>query len=61
MTAATSGLRQTLGFALFSVVFLGWSIANGNLQHRRLRAMRDELGGAPAESRAGTASAVSRD
>ncbi|MFD5074058.1 hypothetical protein [Streptomyces sp. NPDC058371] len=61
LTATTSGLRQTLGFALFSVVFLGWSIANGNLQHRRLRAMRDELGGAPAESRAGTASAVSRD
>lgn len=44
MTAMTSGLRQTLGFALFSVIFIGWLIANGNLQARRLRHMRNALG-----------------
>ncbi|MGW7090204.1 hypothetical protein ACWGH2_42880 [Streptomyces sp. NPDC054871] len=43
MTAMTSGLRQTLGFALFSVIFVGWLIANGNLQNRRLRHMRGAL------------------
>ncbi|MFE7028679.1 hypothetical protein ACFU9Y_00080 [Streptomyces sp. NPDC057621] len=39
LTAATGGPRQTIGFALLTVVFIGWSISNSSLQHRRLRAM----------------------
>ncbi|MFD3580451.1 hypothetical protein [Streptomyces sp. NPDC058644] len=50
MTAMTSGLRQTLGFALLAVVFVGWLITNGNLQNRRLRHMRDALGASHAAS-----------
>ncbi|MGW5370135.1 hypothetical protein ACWER6_32335 [Streptomyces sp. NPDC004009] len=45
LTALTAGPRQTLGFALLTVVFLGWSIPYGNLQHRRLRRMRSALAG----------------
>ncbi|MEV5732421.1 MULTISPECIES: hypothetical protein [unclassified Streptomyces] len=45
LTALTAGPRQTLGLALFTVVFLGWSIPYGNLQHRRLRRMRSALAG----------------
>ncbi|MDH6551062.1 Flp pilus assembly protein TadB [Streptomyces sp. SAI-208] len=43
LTALTAGARQTVGFAVFSVVFLGWLVLHGNLQHRRLRTMREAL------------------
>lgn len=43
LVAATAGTRQTIGFALLTVVFLAWSIANGNLHHRRLLTMRAAL------------------
>ncbi|MER6136175.1 hypothetical protein [Streptomyces sp. NPDC001815] len=43
LTALTSGTRQTIGFALFTVVFLGWSIANSTSQNRRLRTMEAAL------------------
>ncbi|MEU9172256.1 hypothetical protein AB0D34_31465 [Streptomyces sp. NPDC048420] len=43
LTALTAELRQTLGFAVFSVVFVGWLVLYGNLQHRRLRTMRAAL------------------
>ncbi|MFF7206221.1 hypothetical protein [Streptomyces sp. NPDC008141] len=53
MTAVTSGVRQTLGFALLFAIFIGWLIANGTLQNRRLRRMRDALDATHAEPRAG--------
>jgi len=43
LTALTAGPRQTLGLALLTVVFLGWSIPYGNLQHKRLCRMRAAL------------------
>ncbi|MER6033828.1 hypothetical protein ABT133_07915 [Streptomyces sp. NPDC001835] len=43
LTALTAGARPTLGFALLTVVFLGWFIPYGNLQHRRLCRMRAAL------------------
>ncbi|MFI6339079.1 hypothetical protein [Streptomyces sp. NPDC050535] len=42
-TAMTAGPRQTVGFALLTVVFLAWSIGNSRLQHRRLRRMDEVL------------------
>ncbi|MFJ9146880.1 hypothetical protein ACIRP7_02125 [Streptomyces sp. NPDC102270] len=51
-TALTASLPQTLGMALFALVFLGWLVLHGNLQHRRLRTMRAELtGDTPQERR----------
>ncbi|MFF7335093.1 hypothetical protein [Streptomyces sp. NPDC008150] len=49
LTATTGGLRQTIGFAAVTVVFVGWLIIGGNLWQRRLHHMRDLLDGA-AES-----------
>jgi Flp pilus assembly protein TadB len=43
LTALTAGPRQTLGFAVFGVAFLGWLVLQGNLQQRRLRTMRTAL------------------
>jgi Flp pilus assembly protein TadB len=52
LTALTAGARQTVGFAVFSAVFVGWLVLHGNLQHRRLRTMRAALtSGAPQEPR----------
>ncbi|MDQ0585375.1 hypothetical protein [Streptomyces rishiriensis] len=45
LTAVTAGTGQTIGFALLTVVFLAWSVGNGNLRHRRLQAMRAALEG----------------
>ncbi|MBJ6637328.1 hypothetical protein H4K36_04130 [Streptomyces sp. DHE7-1] len=45
LTALTAGPRQTLGLALLTVVFLGWFIPFGNLQHKRLCRMRAALAG----------------
>ncbi|MEW2258419.1 hypothetical protein [Streptomyces sp. NPDC047869] len=42
-TALTAGPRQTLGFGLLTVVFLGWFVPYGNLQHKRLCRMRAAL------------------
>ncbi|PSM45181.1 hypothetical protein C6Y14_03650 [Streptomyces dioscori] len=39
LTAATGGLRQTIGLALLTVVFIGCGIYNSSLQQRRLHAM----------------------
>ncbi|MFE9680301.1 hypothetical protein [Streptomyces sp. NPDC006285] len=39
LTALTGGLRATIGFALFTVVFLGWMIADSSTQRRRLNTM----------------------
>ncbi|MEU9430922.1 hypothetical protein [Streptomyces sp. NPDC048252] len=52
LVALTSGPRQTIGFALLTVVFLAWSVGNGNLQHRRLRAMQASLDGEDAPAHA---------
>ena len=52
LTALSSGPRQTIGLALLTVVFLAWSVGNGNLQQRRLRAMRAALDGDNAPARA---------
>ncbi|MET7452576.1 hypothetical protein ABZT03_11880 [Streptomyces sp. NPDC005574] len=41
--ALTSGVRQAVGMALLTVAFLGWSVANSNLQNRRLLTMRAAL------------------
>jgi len=43
LTALTAGARQTVGFAVFGVVFVGWLVLYGNLQQRRLRTMRAAL------------------
>ncbi|MFD7439715.1 hypothetical protein [Streptomyces sp. NPDC059861] len=51
-TAVTSGPRQTTGFALFSALFVGWLIVNGNLQNRRLQRMHDALDASHGEPRA---------
>lgn len=42
-TALTAGPRQTVGFTVLSVVFLGWCFLYGNRQHRRLHTMRHAL------------------
>ncbi|OQD57385.1 hypothetical protein BM536_005325 [Streptomyces phaeoluteigriseus] len=52
LTALTSGLRQTIGFALLTGIFLVWIIGNGNLQHRRLRVMQAALDGDSTSARA---------
>ncbi|WP_053851175.1 hypothetical protein [Streptomyces sp. NRRL B-24085] len=52
LTALTADVRQTVGFAVFSAVFLGWLVLYGNLQNRRLRTMRAALTAeTPQESR----------
>ncbi|MEV0241601.1 hypothetical protein AB0I06_16945 [Streptomyces sp. NPDC050674] len=43
LMALTTGLRQTLGMSVFAAAFLTWLVLYGNLQHRRLRTMREEL------------------
>lgn len=43
LTALTSGARQTVGFTVFGVAFMGWLVLYANLQHRRLRSMREAL------------------
>ncbi|WP_394436667.1 hypothetical protein [Streptomyces sp. SGAir0957] len=43
LTGLTAGTRQTVGFAVLTVVFLGWLTYAGNLQTRRLRAMDEAL------------------
>ncbi|MFI0188936.1 hypothetical protein ACH4PW_15430 [Streptomyces sp. NPDC017082] len=43
LTALTAGPRQTIGMALFSVVFSGWLLYSGGLQKQRLRTMRTAL------------------
>ncbi|MEU6480984.1 hypothetical protein ABZ858_29710 [Streptomyces sp. NPDC047017] len=59
LTAFTSGRRQTIGMAVFTVVFGGWMLWMSNLQNRRLRTMRAALrdespsgaaSGSPAET-----------
>jgi Flp pilus assembly protein TadB len=50
LTAATSGLRQTVGYALLGVTGLGWLVIEGKRQRRRLRDMREALGVAPDAS-----------
>ncbi|MET9494535.1 hypothetical protein [Streptomyces sp. NPDC006552] len=52
MTAFTAGTRQTVGFAVLTVVFIGWMIYNSNLQTRRMHTMRSALRSeqAPAEA-----------
>jgi Flp pilus assembly protein TadB len=50
LTAATSGLRQTVGYALLGVAGLGWLVIEGRRQRRRLWHMRDALGVAPDAS-----------
>ncbi|MFE2264530.1 hypothetical protein [Streptomyces griseosporeus] len=42
-TALTAGPRQTVGFTVLSVVFLGWCFFYGNRQHHRLLTMRRAL------------------
>ncbi|WP_299529948.1 hypothetical protein [uncultured Streptomyces sp.] len=44
LAAVTAGARQGFGFAVFTVVFVGWLSRYGSLQRRRLRAMREALG-----------------
>ncbi|MFI0541874.1 hypothetical protein ACH3VS_23620 [Streptomyces sp. WSLK1-3] len=52
LTALTAGARQTIGLAVFGVVFVGWLVLYGNLQHRRLRTMHAALTtGSPQEPR----------
>lgn len=51
-TVLTAGPRQSVGFALFSAIFIGWLIVNGNLQNGRLLRMRDALDDTHAETRA---------
>ncbi|MCX4238287.1 hypothetical protein [Streptomyces ortus] len=43
LTALTGGPRQTIGLALLTVVFIGWSIYNSSLQQRRLHTMATAL------------------
>ncbi|MFI7387338.1 hypothetical protein [Streptomyces sp. NPDC049813] len=42
-TAFTAGTRQTIGFSVLTVVFIGWMIYMSNLQTHRLRTMREAL------------------
>ncbi|MBL1104315.1 hypothetical protein JK361_06795 [Streptomyces sp. 5-8] len=39
----TGTVRQAVGFAVLTVVFVGWNIHRGNVWHRRLRAMEAAL------------------
>ncbi|MFJ4713840.1 hypothetical protein [Streptomyces sp. NPDC088785] len=48
LTAFTAGPRQTVGFAVLTVVFLTWLTYMSSLTNRRLRAMDAALGTAPA-------------
>ncbi|WP_353946337.1 hypothetical protein ABII15_35225 [Streptomyces sp. HUAS MG91] len=48
LTALTAGPRQTIGFAIVTVVFLSWMSYAGSLNNRRLHTMDAALGGAPA-------------
>ncbi|MEU9574764.1 hypothetical protein AB0D62_33825 [Streptomyces massasporeus] len=43
LMAFTAGLRQTLGMGVLAGAFLTWLVLYGNLQHRRLRTMREAL------------------
>ncbi|MFF9119200.1 hypothetical protein ACF09Y_27105 [Streptomyces massasporeus] len=43
LMALTAGLRQTLGMAVLAAAFLTCLVLYGNLQHRRLRTMREAL------------------
>ncbi|MEU6389672.1 hypothetical protein [Streptomyces sp. NPDC046939] len=50
LTGLTAGTRQTVGFAVLTVVFLGWTAYAGNRQTRRLRAMDAALRGEASET-----------
>ncbi|MFF9765440.1 hypothetical protein ACF1GT_02250 [Streptomyces sp. NPDC014636] len=41
----TGTVRQAIGFAVLTVVFIGWNIHRSNIQHRRLCAMEGALRG----------------
>ncbi|MFD9981691.1 hypothetical protein ACFWZJ_15100 [Streptomyces massasporeus] len=43
LMALTAGLRQTLSMTVLAGAFLTWLVLYGNLQHRRLRTMREAL------------------
>ncbi|MFD8567182.1 hypothetical protein [Streptomyces sp. NPDC059639] len=48
LTAFTAGPRQTVGFAVLTVVFLSWMAYAGGLNDRRLHAMDAALGDTPS-------------
>ncbi|MEU6843395.1 hypothetical protein ABZ930_16135 [Streptomyces sp. NPDC046716] len=48
LTGFTAGPRQTIGFAILTVVFLSWMSYIGSLQNRRLHTMDAALGGSPS-------------
>jgi uncharacterized membrane protein len=43
LMALTGTVRQAVGYAVLTVVFVGWRIHGSNVQHRRLCAMRAAL------------------
>ncbi|MEV5607523.1 hypothetical protein [Streptomyces sp. NPDC052225] len=51
LTAFTAGPRQTIGFSVLTVVFLGWMVHVSNLTNRRLHAMDDALRSVPRDAR----------
>ncbi|MFI1377226.1 hypothetical protein ACH4UY_35150 [Streptomyces longwoodensis] len=51
--ALTQDARQSIGFGVLTVVFLGWMAYQGKVQDRRLRTMRAALGDDGPEGRPG--------
>ncbi|WP_338693062.1 hypothetical protein V2W30_01865 [Streptomyces sp. Q6] len=50
LTALTAGPRQTIGFSVLTVLFIGWMTYMSNLQDRRLHTMDDALRSGPRDS-----------
>ncbi|WP_312038259.1 hypothetical protein [Streptomyces galbus] len=53
LMALTRDVRQSIGFGVLTVVFVGWMAYQGKVQDRRLRTMRAALGDDDPEGRSG--------